>query len=174
MTEFQGFLDIFIRLGLYLVGVVGLGYIFYFILKEFGVDILKGKMNLKDYINLGVGLVILAFMLIYSGALIGYASLKGFQKMKPYLVQLQTEIVEDVRSIIVGDNASYTTDFTVEDENTTYNAPAIFPTAPYPVEEQSGGGVPIAPTSTPFPNITVIPNEEPTPTAGWFTKEDLP
>lgn len=169
MAEFQGFLDIVIRLSLYLLAIFGLGYVFYFILKEFGTDILRGKMKMGDYISLGVGLVVLVFLLIYSGPLIGYASLKGFQKMKPYLIQLQTEVVEDVRSIIVGDTTgSYTTDFRVEDTSTTYNAPPIFPTATPSIDENIGGGVPLAPTAT------VVPNTAPTPTAAWFTKEDLP
>lgn len=192
MAEFQQTIDILIRLMVYGGSIFILANIIWFILKEFGKDILKGNMNIGDYINLAIGVMILLFIIINAGGAIGYATLKSVQKMKPYVAAIQDEIVTDVRAII-GNTGGSGSVITV-DGDTTYDSLTIFatPTVPYlnnshgqppanatfeiyvapngegvnafTTEDGQGGGMPVISTPTPSVplNVTVIPNGDPT------------
>ena len=182
MGDIQNIVQILIQMTTYLMGVGLFAIITYTILKEFGVDIIRGKLNWKDYMNIVVGSVILLFMLMYGYVLIAYALTQGWSKAKPYVVEFQTSITSDVMSIVSGDGI-----LTI--------VPQIVPQAPTAVYNQGGGvlgqddnvggggGGTIAPVPVIIPsvtpaqkatvvphesNVTVVPYVEPEPTAGWY------
>lgn len=181
MENMQNYLIIFVRLSMYLTGLIMFGYTIFFILREFGVDILKGKFQLRDYINLGIGLILLVLIIVNSFVVIAFAVYTGWQKGRPYLDKMSEQVLNDLTEIIYGDGMT-STNTTYSIDNQSQNNSVIFPTVtPTPVytDINVGGGMPeVTPVPPQVPldvNVTVIPNGDPqVGNTGWFSKEDLP
>ena len=148
--------EILLTLGLYFfLGWVFIQYIL-FLMRMVAPKVMTGSMDIRGYISLFGGSLMVLFLMAFGPYYMGQAVLYGWNSFKPIIITISEDIISDFGSITDGGSATVNVEPVQPIEQ-----PAV-PPVPQPTAVPV---VPTVPTPTPFNMDTWTPDQPP-PTPG--------